>query len=131
MNSHVSLVDNPSFVRKNPDLGSLGSYLTDSDSLVTRDIIHIHNLEPIINLSLIHLVLIDWSQSNQELEILTIQNDYEIACYLNSIEPIVSSTTELTTSMTKPDIKYLSHKIKRIRVMMVKTTMWRCQNQKM
>ena len=32
---------------------------------------------------------------------------------MNAIEPVVSSTNEPTTSMTEPDIKYLSCKIKR------------------
>ena len=72
-------------------MGSLGSYLIDSNSSVTRDIIHIHNQEP---------------------KLLTFQNDYEIAYYLNAIEPVVSSTSELATRMTEPDIKYLSQKIK-------------------
>ena len=113
LNSHVALVDNSSLVRMNLDLGSLGSYLIDFESSITRDIIHIHNLEPVIDLSLVHPDLIDWSQRNQEPEILTFQNDYEIAYYLNAIKLIVSSTNEPTTSMIEPDIKYLSHKIKR------------------
>ena len=41
------------------------------------------------------------------------QNNYEIACYLNTIEPITFSTSEPITSMIEVDIKYLSHKIKR------------------
>ena len=97
----------------NLDLGSLGSYLTDSESLVTRDIIHIHNLELVIDLPLVHLDLIDWSQCNHKLELLMFQNDYEIACYLNAIKHVVSSTNEPAASMIEPDIKYLSHKIKR------------------
>ena len=112
LNSHVALVDNFLLVRMNPNLGSLGSYLTDSNSLVTRDIIHIHNLEPVIDLPLVHPNLIDWSQHNKEPKLLKFQNEYKIAFHLNVIEPIVSSTSELVASMTKPDIKYLSHKIK-------------------
>ena len=61
LNSHVALVDDSSLVRMNPDLGSLGSYLMDSESSVTRDIIHIHNLELVIDLPLVHPSLIDWS----------------------------------------------------------------------
>ena len=61
MNSHVVLVDDSLLVRMNPDLGSLGSYLMDYNSLVTRGIIHIHNLEPVIDLPLVHPNLIDWS----------------------------------------------------------------------
>ena len=61
LNSHVTLVDDYSLVRKNLNFGSLGSYLTNSDSLVTRYIIHIHNLELVINLPLVHLDLIFWS----------------------------------------------------------------------
>ena len=64
LNSHVTLVDDSSLVRMNPDLGSLESYLTDSNSSVTRDIIHIHNLELVIDLPLVHPNLIDWSQRN-------------------------------------------------------------------
>ena len=41
------------------------------------------------------------------------QNDYDIACYLNAIEFVVSSTSKLATNMTELDIKYLSWKIKR------------------
>ena len=43
---------------------------------------------------------------------MTFQNDYEIACYLNAIELVVSSTSESIMSMSEPDIKYLSLKIK-------------------
>ena len=113
LNSHVTLVDDSSLVRMNLNLGSLGSYLIDSDSSVTRDIIHIHNLEPVIDLPLVHHDLIDWSQHNHEIELLMFQKDYEIAYYLNVIEPIVSSTSELPTSMIESNIKYLSSKIKR------------------
>ena len=79
LNSHVSLVDDSLLVRMNPNLGSLGSYLIDSNSSFTRDIIHIHILEPVIDLPLVHLDLIYWSLCNQELDLLTFQNDYEIA----------------------------------------------------
>lgn len=113
LNSHITLVDDSFLVRKNPDLGSLGSYLTNSDSLVTRDIIHIHNLEPIIDLPLVHPDLIDWSQHNHKLELLMFQNYNEITYYLNAIEHVVSSTNELATNMIEPDIKYLILKIKR------------------
>ena len=85
----------------------------DLESSITRDIIHINSLEPIIDLPLVHLELIDWSQCHQEPELLAFQNDYEIAYYLNDIEPIVSSTSEPATNMTEPNIKYLSCKIKR------------------
>lgn len=62
LNSHVSLMDDSSLVRINLDLGSLGSYLMDSDFLVKRDeTIHIHNLELDIGLPLVHPNLIDWS----------------------------------------------------------------------
>ena len=104
LNSHIALVEDSSLVRMNLDLGSLGSYLMDPDSSVTKDIIHIHNLEPVINIPLFHPNLIDWSQHNQEHELLTFQNHYEIAYYLNAIKPIVSSTNELATSMTKLNI---------------------------
>ena len=59
LNSHVALVGNSSLVRMNPNLGSLGSYLMDSKSLVTRDIIHIRNLESFIDLSHVNPNLID------------------------------------------------------------------------
>ena len=71
----------------NLDLGSLGSYLTDSHSSITRDIIHIHNLELVIDLPLVHPNLIDWSQCNHEPKLLMFQNDYEIAYYLNALNP--------------------------------------------
>ena len=71
LNSHVTLVDDYSLIRMNPYLDSLGSYLIDSDSFVTRDIIHIHNLEQVIDLPLVHYKLIDWSQCHQEPKILT------------------------------------------------------------
>ena len=69
LNSHVTLVDNSLLARMNPNLGSLGSYLIDSNSLVSRDIIHIHNLELVIDLPLVHLDLIHWSQCIHEPEI--------------------------------------------------------------
>ncbi|MCQ9191642.1 hypothetical protein, partial [Escherichia coli] len=40
-------------------------------------------------------------------------NDYDIAYYLNVVEPITSSTSEPTIHMTESNIKYLRHKIKR------------------
>ena len=79
LNSHITLVDDSLLVRMNPDLGSLGSYLKHLESSNTRDIIHIHNLEAVIDLPLVHLDLIYWSLCNQELDLLTFQNDYEIA----------------------------------------------------
>ena len=65
LNSHIALVDDYFLVRTNLDLGSLGSYLTDLESSNTRDIIHIHNLELVIDLPLDHPDLIDSSQRNQ------------------------------------------------------------------
>ena len=123
-------MDDSLLVRTNPNLGSLGSYLKNSNSLITRDIIHSHNLELVIDLSLVNPNLIDWSQHNHKPKLLMFQNDYEIACYLNAIEIVVSSTSEPATNMTELDIKSLSFKIKRIGVLMVKTTMSQCQNQK-
>lgn len=114
LSPHVALMDDSLLVRMNLYLGSLEGYLTDSESSVTSDnIIHIYSLELVIDLPLIHPDIIDWSQHYKKTKLLTFQNDYEIACYLNAIEPIVSSTNEPTTNMTEPDIKYLSHKIKR------------------
>ena len=113
-NPHVALVDDSSLARINSDLDTLEGNLTDSNSTVTRDdTTYILNLEPVINLPLVHPNLIDWSQRYQEPQLLTFHNDYEITCYLNAIEPVVSSTSESATSMTESDIKYLSHKIKR------------------
>ena len=54
LNSHVALVDDSLLVRMNPNLGTLGGYLMDPNSSVTRDIVHIHNLELVINLPLVH-----------------------------------------------------------------------------
>lgn len=107
-------MDDSSLVRKNLDLGSLRSNLIDSNFLVTKDeTIHIHNLELVIDLPLVHPDLIDWSQHYQGLDLLKFHNGYEIAYYLNAIEPVVTSTSELDTSMTESNIKHLSHKIKR------------------
>ena len=110
----IALVDDTSLGRTNPDLGTLEGNLINSKYMVTKnDTHHIHNVEPVIDLSLVNRHLIDWSQISQEPQLLTFQNDYEIACYLNVIEPVVSSTSELATSMIEPYIKYFSHKIKR------------------
>ena len=49
LNLHVTLVNNSFLVRMNPNLGSLGSYLIDSSPSVNKDIIHIQNLEPVID----------------------------------------------------------------------------------
>lgn len=113
-NPCVALVDGSFLVRPNLDLGNLQEYLTNSKFVITRDdTIYIHNIEPVIDLPLSNPHLIDWSQHYQEPHLLTFQNDNEITCYLNSIEPIVSYTSEPATSMTELDIKYLSQKIKR------------------
>lgn len=112
-NPQISLVDDASLGRISLDLSTLEGYLIDPNSAITRDdTIYIHNIEPVIDLALANRNLIYWSQGYQEPQLLTFQNDYEIACYLNALELVVSSTSEPTTSMTELDIKYLSHKIK-------------------
>ena len=94
----------------NLDLGTSEVDLIDLTFLITRDDCHhIHNLESIISLSLTHLNLIDWSIQDQQPTFPSFQNDYEITCYLNAIEPIISSTYELATNMIEANIKYLSH----------------------
>ena len=60
-----------------------------------------------------HSDLIDWSIQNQRPKLPSFQNDYEIACYLNVIQPMVSSTNELEINMTEMKIQYTSHKLKR------------------
>ena len=113
-NPHVVLVDHASPSMMNPDPDASEVDLIDSTFLVTRDDSHsINNLEPTISLSLAHPDLIDWSIQAQQPTFPSFQNDYEITCYLNAIEPITSSTSELATNMTEVDIKYLSHKRKR------------------
>lgn len=68
---------------------------------VTRDdSFHINNLEASTSLSLIYPDLIDWSVQNQRPKIQSFQNDYEIACYLNVIEVVYSSTRKLVVNMT-------------------------------
>ena len=62
---------------------------------------------------MIHLDLIDWLSQNLRPKITSFQNDYEITCYLNAIEPVTSSTSEPMVNMMESNIKYLSHKIKR------------------
>lgn len=119
-------MDHASPSRSIPDLDSFATFTTGSTLHVTRDdSFHIKNLEASTSLSLIHLDLIDWSVQHQRSKISSFQNDYEIACYLNAIKPVTSSTSEPTVNMIESDIKYLSHKIKRkIDSQMVKTTLW-------
>ena len=59
-----------------------------------------------------HPELIDWNSTTTN-EVLTFQNDYALACYLNVVEPVTSSTSEYNVNMTEANIKYLSHKIKK------------------
>ena len=63
---HVALVDYASSSMTNLDPGTSKVDLIDLTFLVTRDdSYHIHNLEPIISLSLVHPDLIDWSIQDQ------------------------------------------------------------------
>lgn len=113
-NPRIALVDHVGPSLSNLDLDTFGAYPIGSTSLVTRDDIpHINHLEPVILISLMHSDLIDWSSQDQRPILPSFQNDYEIAYYLNAIEPITSSTSKPTTNMIESDIKYLSHKIKR------------------
>ena len=63
-------------------------------------------------LSLAHPKLIDWNP-NASNEVPTFQNEYVLACYLNAIELVMSSTNEQSINMTEAKIKYLSHIIKK------------------
>ncbi|WP_229775754.1 hypothetical protein, partial [Pseudomonas laurentiana] len=72
----------------------------------------VNALEPATTLSLTHPELIDWNSTTTN-EVLTFQNDYALAFYLNVVEPVTSSTSEHSVNMTEADIKYLSHKIKK------------------
>lgn len=113
-NPHIALMDHIGPSMTNLDLDTFGAYPIESTSLVIRDDIpHINHLEPVVSLSLMHSDLIDWSTQDQRPILPSFQNDYEIAYYLNVIEPVNSSTNELATNMTESYIKYLSHKIKR------------------
>ena len=69
-------------------------------------------LEPVTSLSLQHPKLIDWNSSSLTSKFLTFQNDYALTYYLNTVEPVVSSTSEKSVSMIKGDINYLNRKIK-------------------
>lgn len=73
----------------------------------------LYKLEASTSLSLLHPNLIDWLGQHQRPEIPSSQNDYEISCYLNAIEPMTSSTSESVVNMMESNIKYLSHNIKR------------------
>ena len=110
---HV-LVDHTSPSRSIPELDSFVTFSIGSTSQVTKDdSFHINHIETFASLSLIHPDLIDWSLQNQRPKIRSFQNDCEIACHLNAIELVTSSTSEPTINMKKLDIKYLSQKIKR------------------
>ena len=74
----------------------------------------VNAIEPVTTLSLTYPKLIDWN-SNTTNEVLTFQNDYALTCYLNIVEPVTSSTSEHSVNMTKSNIKYLSHKIKKMK----------------
>ena len=114
LDSQYAFVDHASSSRAIPDLDTLATFNIGSPSHVTKDnSFRINNLEASTSLSLKNPDLIDWSAQHQAHELLSFHNDYEITCYLNAIEPITSSTSELVVHMTKLDIKYLSHKIKR------------------
>ena len=102
---HVSM-DHASPSRSIPELDSFVTFSIGSNSQVTRDdSFHVNHIETSSSLSLIHPDLIDWSLQNQRPEIRSFQNDYEIACYLNAIEPVTSSTSEPAVNMTESDIE--------------------------
>lgn len=69
-------------------------------------------IEPATTLSLTRPELIDWNP-NASSEVLTFQNDYALAYYLNTVKPVTSSTNEQGINMNEADIEYLSHKIKK------------------
>lgn len=112
--SQYAFMDHTSPSRSISDLDSFATFTIGSPSHVTRDdCFHINNLKVSTSLLLVHPDLIDWSIQNERPEIQSFQNDYEIACYLNAIELVTSSTSELVVNMKEPNIKYLNHKIKR------------------
>lgn len=87
-----------------------GSFLELDLSVQSYDDNTMNSLEPIQTLSLIHPELIDCTLYNQPLNIPTFANDYTLACYLNAVEPMNSSTSEQSENMTETYIKYLSRK---------------------
>ena len=61
----IALVDDTSLGRTTLDSGILEGDLMNSEYMVTRnDTHHIHNIEPVIDLPIVHRDLIDWSQAS-------------------------------------------------------------------
>ena len=56
--------------------------------------------------------LIDQTSTNPSHGVYTFPNDYALSCYLNVVEPMRTSISEPSISMTESDIKYLSQKNK-------------------
>lgn len=69
------------------------------------------SLEPTESMSLLHHELIDWNEPTST-SLLSFDNDYSIAYYLNACKPFLSSTSVKRETMTKEDIKFLSLKMK-------------------
>lgn len=112
--SQPALVDQVGPSRSIPHLDSFTTFFIGLTLHVTGDdSFRVNNLKASTSLSLIHPILIDWLIQHQRPKIPSFQNYYEIACYLNAIEPVTSSTSEPMVNMTESNIKYLSHKIKR------------------
>lgn len=107
--SQFSLVDHVGPSRYIPNLDSFGVFPIGLTFCITiNNSFHIDNLKSSTSLSLIHPNLIIWSAQHQRPKLPSFQNDYEISCYLNTIEPMISSTRKLFINMMEIDIKYLS-----------------------
>lgn len=69
-----------------------------------------NSLEHVESLSLVHPELIDHTLNDQPIDIPTFANDCTLACYLNVVEHMNSSTSEQSENMIEADVKYLSLK---------------------
>lgn len=87
-----------------------GSLLELNLSVRSYDDNTVNSLKHVHTLSLIHPKLIDCTLYNQPLNIPIFANDYTLACYLNVVERMDSSTSEQSEKMIEIDIKYLSRK---------------------
>lgn len=69
-------------------------------------------IQSLPKLTIQHLELIDWTSIDPSQDVHIFQSDYALACYLNVVEPMKTSISEPSISMTESDIKYLSQKNK-------------------
>ena len=63
-------------------------------------------------LTIQHPDLIDQTSTDMSHGVYTFPNDYALACYLNAVDPMRTSISEPSISMTESNIKYLSQKNK-------------------